>query len=1602
MSMATIFLFGLMMVVLLGFSSQVHAAQEGDFTYTVTDGQAQVTQYTGNSGDGDIIIPSTLGGAPVTSIGYQVFHICPAGLTSISLPEGLTSIGGWAFSGCTNLTSISLPESLTSIGSRAFNGCAGLMSISLPKGLTSIGSDAFCGCTGLTSISLPEGLTSIGVGAFYGCTGLTSISVAADNANYLSIGGVLYNKAGTVLIVCPGGLSSINIAKSVTSIGNSAFSGCTNLTSVSLPEGLTSIDVLAFCYCRGLTSISLPESLISIGNLAFSGCTNLMSISLPEGLTSIDTAAFGNCGGLTSIRFNSATTVISGCLEIPVTTTIIGYDPSNAKDYAASYGNPFQLIGDALSTTVPSNAQVIAVKDYDTKQPINGVSVSIGGKNVTTDSSGLATFENPASGNQLLSMASQGYCDYQTNLKVTLGKAEVFYLRKDTEPTNPHVSMINLNDGSSYYDLFKQDKAYTARTSEAGLTDKDYATMTMKANWKGKTPQKYSLSQNGKTLMESTTGTFDKKAIGLLFKPGYKIYAMAETTDGTVSNAIETGIQITSASTSFGVSDGGSGELRLGGSLGATIPGSLPVLGGTKIDFGMDVIPATITVTPDSFKIAVGVTDLADSPENWLKFKKTISDAKDTANRYKHLSNFKKMFGSKAIGMPIKSGWEPQADVVGYIEGTIVDGQPVVTKSTIILSAGASYSQQTQYIVGPVPVYLEVGGGLNMELMGEIARVVPESGELKLNTELTITPSFELGGGVGVANVVTVGAAGKAELAFLTRYTDDYQKLSLTGSMCIKAKALFFEAKKEIARGTWTIAEKLGNQSIMAASESDSRMETFNIYDASQYSLMPRDYAQNPTSWNGEPSLSTQSTDYTNQNLNVLQTNLFPNAQPKMASIGDQGVMVWIADNTQRSSANRTMLVYSVYNQTTHAWSAPVAVSDDATADFYPQTASDGNALYVTWQNSKTTFSDAVTLTEAAKAGEITVAKFNTVTRTFDAPTTLTSNETLDTQPQVAVSGEKACVAWTSNSTNDLFGTTGRNTINYAELSGASWSTPQALVSDQNAITALSLGYAENAWTAAFTVDEDNDLNTITDRDLFTAQKSQSVNRLTDDETLDSNPVFAQFNGINTLFWYQNGNIAYVPAASPGATPATVFAESRQGFGDTFSIVNNPDGKTAVIWTETKDETTEIHGAIYEVANGAWSDDIQISNVGNKVQFPNGVFDQAGNFTIAFNRLTTKEDLSQQSDLCVLGVVPSYNLTVNAVSFNDEDIIPNTALPIEIDVTNNGQLPVDQITVDVSDGETNNTSITLSESIKPGETKTLGATISLPETITKKDYIIGIKPTAGDEYDVNDNTRTITIGYTDLNLTIEKNNIGETASVTVELTNTSYVPTNASIRVTEDTIDGTVLFTKDVTNVVHGVNTFSIFELDPKALTFSGDIKQIYVSVTASGEEASTGDNSDFIVLDNPAQTEATLQSIAVTTPAAKLSYKIGEQLDLSGLVVTGAYSDGNTKTETITADTVTGFDSSKVTADQVLTITVNGKTATYTVQIIDQTVVGDVDGSGQVQAYDALMALQIATGKKVGTTQEIKAADVGNSGEVEAFDALRILQYATGKITEF
>lgn len=221
----------------------------GSAYFNSSTGSPTIVVEPGNTIEGPIDIPSVVsrnleGGLQenytVVAIGECSFK----NVSSVTIPETVTSIGNSAFNMSMELTTVKMGDGVSTMGTNVFSGCPKLTDVKLSNSLTSIPANTFSSCTSLTSLEIPETVTSIGDRAFSSCSALQSISLPS----------------------------------SLTQIGNSAFYGCTHLSGVVLPEHLNTLSSYAFFYNYGLTSITLPESLSSIGEGAFANCNNLKEV----------------------------------------------------------------------------------------------------------------------------------------------------------------------------------------------------------------------------------------------------------------------------------------------------------------------------------------------------------------------------------------------------------------------------------------------------------------------------------------------------------------------------------------------------------------------------------------------------------------------------------------------------------------------------------------------------------------------------------------------------------------------------------------------------------------------------------------------------------------------------------------------------------------------------------------------------------------------------------------------------------------------------------------------------------------------------------------------------------------------------------------------------------------------------------------------------------------------------------------------------------------------------------------------------------------------------------------------------------------------------
>ena len=198
---------------------------------------------------------------------------------------------------------------VTAFEDRCFYDCGGLTSITIPSSVTSLGGSCFSRCSGLASITIPSSVTSLGQSCFSGC----------------------------------GGLTSITIPSSVTSLGRYCFSDCSGLTSITIPSSVTSLGEYCFSWCSGLTSITIPSSVTSLGEYCFSDCSGLTSITLPSSVTSLGKKCFYGCSGLETVYFKGKVPEYTSRSGIP-TTTIIKVPTEYLQDYKDVLGSSYKYI----------------------------------------------------------------------------------------------------------------------------------------------------------------------------------------------------------------------------------------------------------------------------------------------------------------------------------------------------------------------------------------------------------------------------------------------------------------------------------------------------------------------------------------------------------------------------------------------------------------------------------------------------------------------------------------------------------------------------------------------------------------------------------------------------------------------------------------------------------------------------------------------------------------------------------------------------------------------------------------------------------------------------------------------------------------------------------------------------------------------------------------------------------------------------------------------------------------------------------------------------------------------------------------------------------
>ncbi len=562
--------------------------------------------------------------------------------------------------------------------------------------------------------------------------------------------------------------------------------------------------------------------------------------------------------------------------------------------------------------------------------------------------------------------------------------------------------------------------------------------------------------------------------------------------------------------------------------------------------------------------------------------------------------------------------------------------------------------------------------------------------------------------------------------------------------------------------------------------------------------------------------------------------------------------MLWIGDASDRSDANRTILQYSVYDG--ESWSLPQAVEDDGTVDFEPRLVSDGTNAYLLWQNGTQVFDDTVTLEEMASGIDLRYARFNGSTFTDITPITC-SNTVYESNPRLAVHNGEVSVIWQENSDDDVFGSSGTNSLHRRQLNDGVWSDRELLVSEVGFISSVETAYDGDVNVVAYTAKTGDDLELMEDMELFYIEGS-THQRLTNDTSTDYSVSFLNSGDQVELYWCSDLVVKYIVGGNISDITELDFS---LGVSNTdIQVVANDYGDKAILWEHPKDFGSELYVSYYDVVDDLWTPGVKVDTVVGKLRNWSSYLDDNFNLHTAYGLATIIDDTGTSepfgaTDLYFHTFSRQYDLHVEDVLWTESPILPEAEIELIGVVTNTGELPVNGLTVKVYASDTLLDTHTLSQRIEVGESVDISIPYTLPSTITTQTICIEILPYGVTDRDETDNIGSFSYGYSDLMLEDITEVITPTGrEIHVMVRNRGYESAGAvTLNLHKDDMHGELLDTDTVTSLGGGESVNMVVSVPSSYLdTPAGDIGRLfYLELSTDSLEENYGNNSDIVLL---------------------------------------------------------------------------------------------------------------------------------------------------------
>lgn len=1431
-------------------------------------------------------------------ISNHAFGGCSS-LESVIIPDSVTGIGDFSFANCSNLTSITIGNSVTSIGTGAFVDCNHLTSVIIPDSVISIGDSAFEKCDSLTQVKIGNSVTTIGSGVFAGCGSLKQIKVGAESQSFTSLDGVLLNKQLTMLLCYPSGKSGTfyKIPESVIAIWHYAFYDCSSLTSVTLPNGVIAIGNLAFFNCGNLTSMTLPDSVIYIGNSAFSKCSNLTSMRIPYGVHSIADYAFFDCSSLTSVTIPDSVTSIGemaflGCsgltsITIPDSAISIGYSAFgrnltdvyytgteaqwNAIDidynlhlqwatihYKSAGPTPPALA--PVQTRVSSGQYCIHVVD-ENGQPLKGANVywedSAETLTADTDDNGDAFFASFTLGTPKIDVSLSGYISW-TNRNSNWSKSDKRYseviLYDEAHGAYKLASAYYSNVGSetSWYNLLTTTKKINLKNDGNLIGDLDFGNFYLTCT--ACTTQgidRYELWQNDKQISQCADRRFPRLSVTSFSKgDGCFVRVIAET-----GEEVDTAINLQFAENK--VKQDTSVKFGKNGISITIADDDIPYFGGSTIDINTLVsLPANITVTEDKIRFELNTKPKKDREEAKKQFDILRGFADESKRYYKDRT--KRMKGliadEEAFDLP---GGKFKVYVCGYGEADF--GSSVLQGEVYFLVEAQTQTFGFNTVVVIVPVTVQIKAELEAQVGGKI-KYNWTTEQLDAGIHFDVTLGLGAFAGVGIGEVVGVGAYGKADVEFDAELGTNSQvnKVDLTGELGLKAYVSSFEYHRAFAHNTW----HLYTPNNVKGASLQSALSPWNsgLYDAASYEIADLSYLSAESDWQGGAVLMQASA---RTELLPLLSDTYRNARPVMVATDNDLYAAFV-----RADVGNEQRYVVVTKFDGSSWQEPVRVDANAVLDSAPTLFTNGNSVYLAY--ARTTENPGDSLLSYALKQEIIVGSINPDTLSFTKQATFSGiapDTSFVSMPQLSAVNGQTLLAWMDSTVSDdnsvLRPASG--VVRYAICSDGAWGNASDMGTVNAPVDSITIGERNAAPAIACLLDEDSGRNLY----LLTASGQERIA-----ENVSGTVAYARLPGTDKASFLWNGENVLTSSDGNSAEVPGISGE--------YAVSGNN-----IYYSAATEESANLTVLQYHTGSGTWGLPIQLTDESRylenlSVASLNGTDYALGMHTAA---TITENAVEDAKNLVWSAVKPVSNLRLDGIDYDAENVKAGESLPVTLAVINAGDHTVNRVAVTL-----NNSAVKTQEcSLTPGES--LDMEVAVPVSESLSECLFAVAEPEKDDYSPDNNKGTVKIGYADAAIELEYQRIGTKKALMASVTNQGIEAASGNIVFYD--ANGSSVAESSFTDLASGDTTIAVYELDENFAGINGG--DVSARVTLEQEELYTYNNADTLHImeagSNPEKTEIVS---AVANGERGLSADIACESELAATAYCAFYnSDG-------------------------------------------------------------------------------------------------------------